>query len=123
MHYQRQKTHGDPNIEIPKGFRHGYRNHRFYGIWKSIKVRCYNETYHAYKNYGARGIKVSDGFKESAECFIEYIESLPNSDKASKKGLTLDRIDNNGNYEKGNLRWATRKEQRKNQRPREEWKK
>ena len=88
--------------------------HPFYCRWKSIKTRCFNESHIGFKDYGGRGISLAEEWVNDPRSFIEYIESLPN---AGEPGLTLDRIDNDGNYEPGNLRWATRSEQNLNQRP------
>lgn len=75
-----------------------------YKTWASIKSRCYNKNSAPYMYYGNRGIVMSDEFKNDAKLFLDYIRSLPDY---RKKGYTLDRIDNDGNYERGNLRWAS----------------
>jgi len=78
-----------------------------------MRQRCTNENYPKYHYYGGRGIAIQEGWKESPVVFIEYIESLPN---AGRDGYTIDRIDNDGDYEEGNLRWASKEEQSSNQR-------
>lgn len=77
--------------------------------WCDMKQRCLNERHAQFKNYGGRGIRICDAWLESFDAFLRDVGVKPN-------GLTLDRIDNDGNYEPGNVRWATRAEQRSNQR-------
>ena len=77
----------------------------------SIKSRCYNTNSSSYKNYGARGIKVCDEWLNDFMNFYNWA-----IDNGYKDGLTLDRIDVNGNYEPSNCRWITSSEQRYNTR-------
>lgn len=101
------------NTISERGFRtHGMRNSSEYRAWTAMKQRCYNENVKAFKNYGARGIRVCDRWLDSFEAFLEDMGKKP-----SPK-LELDRIDNNGNYEPANCRWTTRSENLKNTRPR-----
>lgn len=77
-----------------------------------MKQRCLNPNHAAYENYGGRGITVCQQWVESFETFLADVGCKPDPD------LTLDRIDNDGNYEPGNIRWATRSQQNSNQRGR-----
>ncbi len=81
---------------------------RMYQCWQDMKQRCYNPNNHNFKNYGERGIKVCQEW-HTFEQFFADMGPMPD-------GLTLDRIDNAGNYEPSNCRWATKQQQRQNQR-------
>jgi len=81
-----------------------------YGTWKGIKQRCNNINNHAYKDYGGRGITVCDRWLNSFENFLADMGRKPTPQHS------LDRINNNGNYEPSNCRWATRTEQNRNTR-------
>lgn len=76
-----------------------------------MKMRCYNQNNKSYKDYGARGITVCDDWLHSLKAFYDW--SMSNG---YKKGLTLDRIDNNKGYYPENCRWVTRKTQNINKR-------
>lgn len=81
-----------------------------YHSWVAMLQRCYNPAAKDYKHYGARGITVCDVWKDSFEAF--YMSVGPRPDPK----YTLERIDTNGNYEPGNVKWASRAEQTRNQR-------
>lgn len=89
---------------------HGMINTSEYTTWAGIKDRCNNQNNAAYKNYGGRGITVCDRWRDSFENFYEDMGPRP-SDKHS-----IDRINNNGNYELCNCRWTTQLEQLRNTR-------
>ena len=86
-----------------------------YRIWLSMNDRCRNPKNKQFCDYGGRGIRVCDEWQGPCgfEMYSRHIESL--GPKPSEKH-SLDRIDNNGNYEPGNIRWATKKEQQRNKR-------
>lgn len=86
---------------------HGLSYSRLYRIWLNMKDRCNNEKAINYRKYGGRGIKYHSDF----ESFVGFLASLP---EGYDKGLQLDRIDNDKNYEPGNLRWSTPKANSRN---------
>lgn len=93
---------------------HGLSEHYLYFIYKSIKQRCNNQRNFAYKNYGARGIKLHPNWANNFLLFFDYI--MNELGERPTKQHSLDRINNNGNYEPGNLRWALPVEQYNNRR-------
>ena len=85
----------------------------YYNTWKGIKKRCYMPSHVAFKHYGGRGIQLHDAWINNYNAFAAYVDNLPRNMPGK---LSLDRIDVNGNYEPGNLRWANILMQRLNQR-------
>ena len=83
-----------------------------YNRWDSIKQRCFNPLSKDFKNYGQRGISMHGPWVSNFPRFFGYIKSLGER----PKGYSLDRINNDGGYEPGNLRWASASTQRRNQR-------
>lgn len=117
MHYKRWVRHGDPNVVKPRGgshnFKHGYaaRGTSEYKIWKTMIQRCHNPNNHDFRKYGARGTRVCDEWRGSFTTFFDHVGLRPTSTHS------LDRFpDKNGNYEPGNVRWATPVEQQRNKR-------
>lgn len=92
--------HNRQNAENNKT--HGMHKTSTYRTWSSMIHRCTNENATYFNRYGGRGISVCDEWRKF-ENFLSDMGEKP-------KGLTLDRIDNNGNYEKSNCRWVTHKE-------------
>jgi len=92
---------------------HGLYSHPLYPTWWNMVRRCHRPEHHAYPRYGGRGISVYEPWRTDVRAFAEWIDSNLGR---RQEGMTLDRIDNDGNYEPGNLRWATRKAQTANSR-------
>ena len=93
-------------------FKHGHAAtiSREYNIWSGIKSRCLNPSALYFHRYGGRGISICSRWRESFSSFLEDMGRAP-SDQHS-----IDRINNDGNYDPSNCRWATRKQQGRNTR-------
>jgi len=95
--------------KMKNGITHGMTQSAEYNIWGKMKSRCYAKSNNRYYRYGGRGIKVCDRWLHSFENFYADMGPRPT------KKHSIDRINNDGNYEPSNCRWATPKEQVDNQ--------
>jgi hypothetical protein len=89
---------------------HGQSSTAEYTAWCGMKDRCYNPKHEKFKYYGGRGISVWGGWQDNFSAFLSHIGPKPSP------SLSLDRINNNGNYEPGNVRWADQTTQVRNSR-------
>jgi len=92
---------------------HGLSDHPVYRVWQHIIERTTDKSHRQYKHYGGRGISMFPPWREDFQLFYDYVSALPDF---KKENYSIDRTDNDGNYEPGNLRWTTRHLQNVNRR-------
>jgi hypothetical protein len=93
--------------------KHGQRNTSLYAVWHGLVERCTNPNYHNFSDYGGRGITVCSEWRQFKN-FFDWNASLGKN--GYKRGLSIDRIDNNKGYFPSNCRWATATVQQRNKR-------
>lgn len=93
--------------------KHQKSKDKIYKEWSGIKTRCFNEKFYKYKDYGGRGITMCDRWRDSFEAFYEDVSKLPHF---GEKGYSINRKNNDGNYEPDNVEWADKITQANNKR-------
>lgn len=108
---ERPKRKRPPSVRprVTHGHSRGAKMSPTYRVWSGMFTRCFNSKHHTYRYYGARGITICERWRKF-ENFLADMGERPD-------GLSIDRINNDGNYEPSNCRWATNKEQQANTRP------
>lgn len=105
------KTCGCSRTTDPHNYKHGLRHTRLYRIWANMKTRCYNKMDPHYSRWGGRGVKICNEWINDFKAFYDW--AIKNG---YQDNLSIDRINNDGNYEPNNCRWATIKQQNNNKR-------
>lgn len=104
-----RESRSDP-IRSRNKITHGMTRSDEYDIWAHMKDRCFNKNHKHYDSYGGRGITICPEWVNDFAAFVAFVGPRPS------KGHSIDRINNDGNYEPGNVRWATQIEQNRNRR-------
>lgn len=109
-HMKKGETKSCGCYGLQKNIIHGLKGNKIYNLWKGIKRRCYNKNEKSFKNYGGRGIKICEEWKDDPMAFFNWANGR------HKEGLQLDRKDNNMDYSPENCRFVTSKMNTRNTR-------
>lgn len=114
----RKKSCGCLSKEMAKKnfTKHGEWGTRLHTLWKGVKSRCYNKNNSNYKNYGGRGIKMYEEWKNNFTSFRDFMLSIGYDETLPTGEQTIERIDVNGDYEPNNCKLISKKEQSYNKR-------
>lgn len=115
---QQKCCSGGCHNKLVEHFEGGNERHPLYSTWLAMRQRCLYPKSSNYPNYGGRGITISSSLQEFVK-YVSYIESLEKSELLNQGTYTIDRIDNDGNYQEGNLRVVNKSVQVVNQRPKQ----